>query len=102
MRATAPTMAKIIDGVAVAREMRRGLKGRVASLRERGIVPGLAVVIVGDNPASRLYVRNKIRACDEVGIKSFRFDFPQAAAPDEGLALIQTLNGRPDVHGTLV
>jgi len=95
-------MAKIIDGVAVAREMRRGLKGRVASLRERSVVPGLAVVIVGDNPASRLYVRNKIRACDEVGIKSFRFDFPQAAGPDEVLALIEALNTRPDVHGILV
>jgi methylenetetrahydrofolate dehydrogenase (NADP+)/methenyltetrahydrofolate cyclohydrolase len=95
-------MAKIIDGVAVAREMRRGLKGRVSGLRERGIVPGLAVVIVGDNPASRLYVRNKIRACDEVGIKSFRFDFPQAAGPDEVLALIEALNRRPDVHGILV
>ena len=61
-------MAKIIDGVAVAADIRRGLKTRVAGLRERGIAPGLAVIIVGDNPASRLYVRNKIRACDEVGI----------------------------------
>jgi methylenetetrahydrofolate dehydrogenase (NADP+)/methenyltetrahydrofolate cyclohydrolase len=95
-------MAKIIDGVAVAADIRRDLKSRVATLRERGIVPGLAVVIVGDNPASRLYVRNKIRACDEVGIKSFRFDFPQAAGPDEVLALIETLNRRPDVHGILV
>jgi methylenetetrahydrofolate dehydrogenase (NADP+)/methenyltetrahydrofolate cyclohydrolase len=95
-------MAKIIDGVAVAADIRRDLKTRVASLRERGIVPGLAVIIVGDNPASRLYVRNKIRACDEVGIKSLRFDFPQAAAPDEVLALIATLNRRPDVHGILV
>src|SRR5690349_24855009 len=101
MRATAPTMAKIIDGVAVAREMRRGLKGRVASLRERGIVPGLAVDIVGDNPASRVYVGNKIRACDEVGIKAFRFDFPQAAGPDEVAALMEALNGRRDVHGSL-
>jgi methylenetetrahydrofolate dehydrogenase (NADP+)/methenyltetrahydrofolate cyclohydrolase len=95
-------MAKIIDGVAVAADIRRGLKSRVASLRERGIVPGLAVIIVGDNPASRLYVRNKIRACDEVGIKSLRFDFPQAAAPDEVLALIETLNRRADIHGILV
>jgi methylenetetrahydrofolate dehydrogenase (NADP+)/methenyltetrahydrofolate cyclohydrolase len=95
-------MAKIIDGVAVAADIRRGLKTRVAGLRERGIAPGLAVVIVGDNPASRLYVRNKIRACDEVGIKSFRFDFPQAAGPGEVLALIETLNRRPDVHGILV
>jgi methylenetetrahydrofolate dehydrogenase (NADP+)/methenyltetrahydrofolate cyclohydrolase len=88
--------------VAVAADIRRGLKVRVADLRERAIVPGLAVVIVGDNPASRLYVRNKIRACDEVGITSFRFDFPQAVAPDEVLALIGTLNRRPDVHGILV
>jgi methylenetetrahydrofolate dehydrogenase (NADP+)/methenyltetrahydrofolate cyclohydrolase len=95
-------MAKIIDGVAVAADIRRDLKTRVASLRERGIVPGLAVIIVGDNPASRLYVRNKIRACDEVGIKSLRFDFPQAAAPDEVLALIETLNRRADIHGILV
>jgi methylenetetrahydrofolate dehydrogenase (NADP+) / methenyltetrahydrofolate cyclohydrolase len=95
-------MAKIIDGVAVAADIRRGLKARVADLRERGIVPGLAVVIVGDSPASRLYVRNKIRACDEVGIKSFRFDFPQAAEPDDVLALIETLNRRGDVHGILV
>jgi len=95
-------MAKIIDGVAVAREMRRELKSRVADLRARGIAPGLAVVIVGDNPASRLYVRNKIRACDEVGIKSFRFDFPPQTGPDEVLALIETLNRRPDIHGILV
>lgn len=95
-------MAKIIDGVAVAADIRRGLKIRVADLRGRGVVPGLAVIIAGDNPASRLYVRNKIRACDEVGIKSFRFDFPQQARPDEVLALIETLNLRPDVHGILV
>jgi methylenetetrahydrofolate dehydrogenase (NADP+)/methenyltetrahydrofolate cyclohydrolase len=95
-------MAKIIDGVAVAADIRRGLKSRVASLRERGIVPGLAVIIVGDNPASRLYVRNKIRACEEVGIKSFRFDFPQQAQPEEVLALIENLNRRSDIHGILV
>ncbi len=95
-------MAKIIDGIAVAADIRRDLKVRVADLHDRGVVPGLAVIIVGDNPASRLYVRNKIRACDEVGIESFRFDFPQTAAPDEVLALIETLNRRPDVHGILV
>jgi methylenetetrahydrofolate dehydrogenase (NADP+)/methenyltetrahydrofolate cyclohydrolase len=95
-------MAKIIDGVAVAADIRRGLKSRVASLRERGIVPGLAVIIAGDNPASRLYVRNKIRACEEVGIKSFRFEFPQQAQPEEVLALIDKLNRRSDIHGVLV
>jgi methylenetetrahydrofolate dehydrogenase (NADP+)/methenyltetrahydrofolate cyclohydrolase len=95
-------MAKIIDGVAVARDMRRGLKVRVAQLRERGTVPGLAVIIVGANPASQVYVRNKIRACGEVGIKSFRFDFAADARPDEVLDLIESLNHRPDIHGILV
>jgi methylenetetrahydrofolate dehydrogenase (NADP+)/methenyltetrahydrofolate cyclohydrolase len=95
-------MAKIIDGVAVARDMRRGLKARVAELRERGTVPGLAVVMVGANPASQVYVRNKIRACGEVGIKSFRFDFAEDARPDEVLDLIESLNRRSDIHGILV
>ena len=95
-------MAKIIDGVAVAADIRRGLKTRVASLRERGIVPGLAVIMVGADAASTVYVRNKIRACGEVGIKSFRFDFAQDASPDEVLALIEDLNRRSDIHGILV
>ena len=95
-------MAKIIDGVAVARDMRRELKARVAELRDRGTVPGLAVVMVGANPASQVYVRNKIRACGEVGIKSFRFDFAEDARPDEVLDLIEDLNRRSDIHGILV
>ncbi len=95
-------MAKIIDGVAVAAEIRRGLKVRVANLRDRGVVPGLAVIMVGADAASAVYVRNKIRACGEVGIKSFRFDFAQDAEPDEVLALIEDLNRRPDIHGILV
>ena len=95
-------MAKIIDGVAVAADIRRGLKSRVASLRERGAVPGLAVIMVGANPASQVYVRNKIRACGEVGIKSFRFDFAEDASPDDVLDLIESLNRRPDIHGILV
>jgi methylenetetrahydrofolate dehydrogenase (NADP+)/methenyltetrahydrofolate cyclohydrolase len=95
-------MAKIIDGVAVAADIRRGLKARVADLRERGTMPGLAVIMVGANPASQVYVRNKIRACGEVGIKSFRFDFAQDAGPDEVLDLIESLNRRSDIHGILV
>jgi methylenetetrahydrofolate dehydrogenase (NADP+)/methenyltetrahydrofolate cyclohydrolase len=95
-------MAKIIDGVAVAADIRRGLKARVADLRERGTMPGLAVIMVGANPASQVYVRNKIRACGEVGIKSFRFDFAQDARPDEVLDLIESLNRRSDIHGILV
>jgi methylenetetrahydrofolate dehydrogenase (NADP+)/methenyltetrahydrofolate cyclohydrolase len=95
-------MAKIIDGVAVAADIRRGLKTRVADLRERGLLPGLAVIMVGADPASQVYVRNKIRACGEVGIKSFRFDFAQDTSPDEVLALIESLNRRSDIHGILV
>ncbi len=95
-------MAKIIDGKAVAAEIRAECKTRVAALKAHGIQPGLAVVLVGSDPASAVYVRNKIRACDDVGIKSFRFDFPQSAQPGEVLALVETLNRRPDVHGILV
>lgn len=95
-------MAKIIDGVAVAAEIRRELKERSKALWERGVVPGLAVIMVGDDPASSVYVRNKVRACKEVGIQSFRYDFDQTAEPDSVLALINELNGRPDIHGILV
>jgi methylenetetrahydrofolate dehydrogenase (NADP+) / methenyltetrahydrofolate cyclohydrolase len=95
-------MAKIIDGVAVAAEIRRDLKERSHILRERGVVPGLAVIMVGNDPASSVYVRNKVRACKEVGIESFRFDYEQDAEPDSVLALINELNCRPDIHGILV
>ncbi len=95
-------MAKIIDGVAVAAEIRRELKVRSQALRERGVVPGLAVIMVGNDPASSVYVRNKVRACKEVGIESFRFDFEQDAEPASVLALINELNCRSDIHGILV
>ncbi len=95
-------MAKIIDGVAVAAEIRRELKVRSQALRERGVVPGLAVIMVGNDPASSVYVRNKVRACKEVGIESFRFDFEQDAEPASVLALIRELNCRSDIHGILV
>ncbi len=98
----AQKMAKIIDGVAVAAEIRRELKVRSQALRERGVVPGLAVIMVGNDPASSVYVRNKVRACKEVGIESFRFDFEQDAEPASVLALIRELNCRSDIHGILV
>jgi methylenetetrahydrofolate dehydrogenase (NADP+)/methenyltetrahydrofolate cyclohydrolase len=94
--------AKIIDGIAVAKHIRNDLKVRVAALSERGICPGLAVVVVGSDPASALYVRNKIRACAEVGIRSFRYDFAADVSPQVVLDLISQLNGRGDVHGILV
>jgi methylenetetrahydrofolate dehydrogenase (NADP+)/methenyltetrahydrofolate cyclohydrolase len=66
------------------------------------VTPGLAVIMVGANPASAIYVRNKIRACAEVGIHSFRYDFPDEAEPRSVLDLIEQLNERDDVHGILV
>jgi methylenetetrahydrofolate dehydrogenase (NADP+)/methenyltetrahydrofolate cyclohydrolase len=94
--------AKIIDGVAVARKIRAQIARQVESLRGRGVIPGLAVIMVGHNPASAIYVRNKIRACADVGIQSFKFEFPDDVAQAEVLDLIAKLNERPDVHGILV
>jgi len=94
--------AKVIDGVAVAASIRRELKSRVGTLLAKGLTPGLAVIVVGSDPASAVYVRNKIRACAEVGIQSFRHDFPVDAKPSAVLELIEQLNERKDVHGILV
>jgi methylenetetrahydrofolate dehydrogenase (NADP+) / methenyltetrahydrofolate cyclohydrolase len=94
--------AHIIDGVAVATKIRVECRERIAALKAKGVVPGLAVIVVGQDPASAVYVRNKMRACQEVGIKSFRFDFDAAASPSSVLELIADLNRREDVHGILV
>jgi methylenetetrahydrofolate dehydrogenase (NADP+) / methenyltetrahydrofolate cyclohydrolase len=94
--------AHIIDGVAVATKIRVECRERIAALKAKGVVPGLAVIVVGQDPASAVYVRNKMRACQEVGIKSFRFDFDAAASPSSVLELIADLNQRDDVHGILV
>src|SRR3954469_10436381 len=94
--------AKIIDGIAVSREIRNELKVRVAAMSARGITPGLAVIVVGNDPASAVYVRNKMRACAEIGIRSFRHDFPADVSPRAVLDLISELNRRSDVHGILV
>ena len=94
--------AKIINGVAVSAAMRAEIRQRVDVLKQRGVTPGLAVIMVGANPASAVYVRNKIRACAEVGIQSFRYDFPADTSPQQVLDLIAELNARADTHGILV
>ena len=94
--------AKIIDGKTVSAKIRTDLKRRVETLGTKGIKPGLAVVMVGENPASAVYVRNKIRACEQVGIRSFRHDFAHDADPQEILDLISELNNNDAVHGILV
>jgi methylenetetrahydrofolate dehydrogenase (NADP+)/methenyltetrahydrofolate cyclohydrolase len=101
MLSATPT-AKIIDGVAVGASIRAELKQRVAALAERGVQPGLAVILVGNNPASAVYVRNKIRACAEVGIKSVRYDFPADVPCETVLETIEQLNNDPSIHGILV
>jgi methylenetetrahydrofolate dehydrogenase (NADP+) / methenyltetrahydrofolate cyclohydrolase len=94
--------AHVIDGVAVAAKIRIKCRERIDALKAKGVIPGLAVIVVGQDPASAVYVRNKMRACQEVGIKSFRFDFDAAASPSAVLELIADLNQREDVHGILV
>jgi methylenetetrahydrofolate dehydrogenase (NADP+)/methenyltetrahydrofolate cyclohydrolase len=101
MLSATPT-AKIIDGVAVGASIRAELKQRVATLAARGVQPGLAVILVGNNPASAVYVRNKIRACAEVGIKSVRYDFPADVPCETVLETIEQLNNDPSIHGILV
>lgn len=94
--------AKIIDGVAIAARVRAGYRARVEALKAHGVVPGLAVVMVGDNPASKVYVNNKVKACREVGLHSqvhnFRADTPQ----EEVLRAIEALNADPAIHGVIV
>ena len=95
--------AKLLDGKAIARDIRAGIKDRVAALRARhGITPGLAVVLVGRNPASRIYVNNKIKACAEVGIRSALHEYPADIDAAEIIKLIQRLNADPAIHGILV
>lgn len=94
--------AKVIDGNAVARKIRSELSVQVTALREGGVTPGLAVILVGDDPASKVYVGRKVKACADVGIGSSLHGFDVTAEPAEVLALICRLNADPAVHGILV
>lgn len=96
-------MAAIIDGKAVAKEVQRQIKEEVEGLERRwGMAPGLAVVLVGDDPASHIYVRNKEKACKEVGIRSFEHLLPATISERDLLALVHHLNKDKNVHGILV
>lgn len=94
--------ARIIDGKAIAQRVREEVRARVAELKQRGVEPGLATVLVGDDPASAIYVRNKKKACVEAGMASFGHELPASTTEAELLRLIDELNARPDVHGILV
>lgn len=95
--------AQIIDGQAVAAAIRERIQARVQERATRGLrIPGLAVVLVGDNPASQVYVRSKRRDCEQVGIRSFAYDLPADVSQAELLALIDSLNADQAVDGILV
>jgi methylenetetrahydrofolate dehydrogenase (NADP+)/methenyltetrahydrofolate cyclohydrolase len=94
--------ARLIDGVAVAKAMRAELAGEIADLARREITPGLAVVLVGENPASQVYVRMKGRACEEAGLYHETHTLPSDTGEAEVLALVDRLNADPRIHGILV
>ncbi|MEE1186455.1 MAG: bifunctional methylenetetrahydrofolate dehydrogenase/methenyltetrahydrofolate cyclohydrolase FolD [Acutalibacteraceae bacterium] len=94
-------MAKIIDGKAISQLVREEIANEVALLKQKGITPGLAVIIVGNNPASRVYVNNKKKACEQLGMKSEEYALPETASESELIALINKLNKRDDINGIL-
>lgn len=94
--------ARIIDGKALSERIREEVAGRVAALKAKGCTPGLAVVLVGDNPASQVYVRNKVAACEKAGLHSVKEQYPADMTEAELLARIDALNRDPAIHGILV
>jgi methylenetetrahydrofolate dehydrogenase (NADP+) / methenyltetrahydrofolate cyclohydrolase len=95
--------ATLIDGKAIAARIRTEIAEQTRQLVEQhSLRPGLAAVLIGDNPASHTYVKMKRKACEEVGIQSFGFELPADISPEEADHLIRDLNARPDVHGILV
>lgn len=94
-------MGKIIDGKLISQQVKDRVKDEVAKLREKGIVPGLAVIIVGEDPASQIYVRNKERACEAVGIASFKYALSADTTQEELLNLVKKLNEDDRVNGIL-
>jgi methylenetetrahydrofolate dehydrogenase (NADP+)/methenyltetrahydrofolate cyclohydrolase len=95
--------ARVIDGKAIAAEVRRSVAAEVEQLKnEKGLTPGLAVVLVGEDPASQVYVRNKARQTTEAGMRSFEHRLPASTSEAELLSLIDDLNRSKDVHGILV
>src|SRR5574337_1385657 len=95
--------ARILDGKRIAHELLESVGVRVAARMAQGLpAPGLAVVLVGNDAASAVYVRNKRKACQQVGFRSFGYDLPESTSQEELFALIDRLNADPDVHGILV
>ena len=94
--------AQLLDGNALSKKIRAEIAARSAIATAKGVRPGLAVIVVGDNPASQVYVRNKVKACEEVGFHSVLESYSAELGEDELLARIATLNADPSIHGLLV
>ena len=96
------TTAQIIDGVALSKQLRENVAQRTTALKARGITPGLAVVLVGDNAASQVYVRNKVKACQDAGLHSVMERYDADLSEAQLLARVDALNNDPSIHGILV
>jgi methylenetetrahydrofolate dehydrogenase (NADP+) / methenyltetrahydrofolate cyclohydrolase len=94
--------AQLIDGNALSKQLRAQVATDTARLKAQGLTPGLAVVLVGDNPASQVYVRNKVKACEEAGLHSVLEKYEASMSESELLARVQALNEDPTIHGILV
>ncbi len=94
--------AQLIDGNALSRQLRTQVSERVAALKAKGLTPGLAVILVGDNPASQVYVRNKVKACEDTGMHSVLERHDASMTEAELLARVEALNNDPTIHGILV
>lgn len=102
MKGSNEMASSIINGKEIGQEIRKSVAERVAQLKEKGVTPGLAVILVGDNPASQTYVRNKQKSCEAIGIFSELVKLPQEVTEQELLEQIRSLNNRNDIHGILV
>ena len=94
-------MATRIDGKAISAALRGEIAAEVVELKKQGITPGLAVILVGEDPASQTYVRNKQKACEEVGFHGEQINLPATTTQEELLAVVEELNARKDIHGIL-
>src|SRR5512140_4045571 len=95
-------MGTAIDGRAIAQKVYAELRDEIASLKSQGVTPGLAVVLVGDNPASRAYVRSKDKMCRELGLHSVKLELPASTMQSELLARVEEFNRDSTIHGILV
>ena len=94
--------AQLIDGNALSRQLRTQVAERVSALKAQGLTPGLAVILVGENPASQVYVRNKVKACEDTGMHSVLEKYEASMTEFELLARVEALNNDPTIHGILV